>query len=537
MGKSMRKFKKLAVLAITIPTLLISTNISFAMQNIRNANGPGSFSTIDRFFKINLSNTKYSLENLRKIYKHNYNIILSLNYIRSFITLYTKDGFKKVFNSEEVQEQMKKEAGERFTKITTNDESEILKVAVNVILYILDKNISELYSQQQQKDCWASIKYVVNELDTSKITKYFVNSKQEDPLYQFLLRGKHTIGNKGKGFAVKLIKKLQEQLNSEEYKCKYNGGNYSFGEFVFKNAIKVCTRDGSLPNFNTYSSDKVYAPITSQEQEQYKFDTVDNSPIEQENMETQNTLNPQRQTIHIPLNQLYLDGQGRVLFNPNVPYDNTSGFITILNDFIYNNIQDIYIVNGLRHDENGYIYNYNENECFTYANGQPVQLPLPQQQFEAIPSEQYHYNTVDNSPFEQENMETQNALNPQEQSICCIPLNQLSLDGQGNVLYNPTVPCDDTSVIIEIPKIFFARNCMEKIYVIGLFHDGNGCLFTGTEPLTYINGQPVKLPLQQQQFEAIPSEQYHYNSELCNDEDGFIPMLNDFTTTNIQNNC
>ena len=33
MGKSMRKFKKLAVLAITIPTLLSSTNISFAMKS------------------------------------------------------------------------------------------------------------------------------------------------------------------------------------------------------------------------------------------------------------------------------------------------------------------------------------------------------------------------------------------------------------------------------------------------------------------------------------------------------------------------
>ena len=33
MGKSMRKFKKLAALAITIPTLLSSTNISFAMKS------------------------------------------------------------------------------------------------------------------------------------------------------------------------------------------------------------------------------------------------------------------------------------------------------------------------------------------------------------------------------------------------------------------------------------------------------------------------------------------------------------------------
>ena len=35
MGKSMRKFKKLAALAITIPTLLSSTNISFAMKSNR----------------------------------------------------------------------------------------------------------------------------------------------------------------------------------------------------------------------------------------------------------------------------------------------------------------------------------------------------------------------------------------------------------------------------------------------------------------------------------------------------------------------
>ena len=33
MGNSMKKFKKLAVLAITIPTLLSSTNISFAMKS------------------------------------------------------------------------------------------------------------------------------------------------------------------------------------------------------------------------------------------------------------------------------------------------------------------------------------------------------------------------------------------------------------------------------------------------------------------------------------------------------------------------
>ena len=35
MGNSMKKFKKLAVLAITIPTLLSSTNISFAMKSNR----------------------------------------------------------------------------------------------------------------------------------------------------------------------------------------------------------------------------------------------------------------------------------------------------------------------------------------------------------------------------------------------------------------------------------------------------------------------------------------------------------------------
>ena len=33
MGNSMKKFKKLAALAITIPTLLSSTNISFAMKS------------------------------------------------------------------------------------------------------------------------------------------------------------------------------------------------------------------------------------------------------------------------------------------------------------------------------------------------------------------------------------------------------------------------------------------------------------------------------------------------------------------------
>ena len=35
MGNSMKKFKKLAALAITIPTLLSSTNISFAMKSNR----------------------------------------------------------------------------------------------------------------------------------------------------------------------------------------------------------------------------------------------------------------------------------------------------------------------------------------------------------------------------------------------------------------------------------------------------------------------------------------------------------------------
>ena len=115
---------------------------------------------------------------------------------------------------------------------------------------------------------------------------------------------------------------------------------------------------------------------------------------------------PQRQTIHIPLNQLYLDGQGSVLFNPNVPYDNTYCFITIQPNFTPTNTLNIFIVNSLRHDAYGRIYN--ENGYFTYNNGQPVQLPLPQQQFEAIPSEQYYYNTVDNSPFEQEEIQEQN---------------------------------------------------------------------------------------------------------------------------------
>ena len=220
---------------------------------------------------------------------------------------------------------------------------------------------------------------------------------------------------------------------------------------------------------------------------------------------------PQRQTIHIPLNQLYLDGQGSVLFNPNVPYDNTFGFITIPNDFTPTGTLNIFIVNSLRHDENGCIYN--ENGYFTYNNGQPVQLPLPQQQFEAIPSEQYYYNTVDNSPFEQENMETQNTLNPQEQLIR-ISLNQLSLYGQGNVLYNPTVPCDDTYDIITIQTALTATNIQDTYIVNSLRHDENGYIYNYNENecFTYANGQPVQLPLPQQQFEAIPSEQYYYNT-------------------------
>ena len=107
---------------------------------------------------------------------------------------------------------------------------------------------------------------------------------------------------------------------------------------------------------------------------------------------------PQRQTIHIPLNQLYLDGQGSVLFNPNVPYDNTYCFITIQPNFTPTNTLNIYIVNSLRHDEYGCIY---------YANGQPVQLTLPQQ-LETITQGQYYYDTVDNSPFEQEEIQEQN---------------------------------------------------------------------------------------------------------------------------------
>ena len=45
MGKSMRKFKKLAALAITIPTLLSSTNISFAMKSpVSSDKCPSAFS-------------------------------------------------------------------------------------------------------------------------------------------------------------------------------------------------------------------------------------------------------------------------------------------------------------------------------------------------------------------------------------------------------------------------------------------------------------------------------------------------------------
>ena len=115
---------------------------------------------------------------------------------------------------------------------------------------------------------------------------------------------------------------------------------------------------------------------------------------------------PQEQSMRISLNQLSLGVQGSVLFNKNVPYDNAFGFITILNDFTPTGTQNIFIANGLLHDAYGRIYN--ENEYFTYANGKPIQLPLQQQQFEVIPSEQYHYNTVDNSPFEQEEIQEQN---------------------------------------------------------------------------------------------------------------------------------
>ena len=45
MGNSMKKFKKLAALAITIPTLLSSTNISFAMKSpVSSDKCPSAFS-------------------------------------------------------------------------------------------------------------------------------------------------------------------------------------------------------------------------------------------------------------------------------------------------------------------------------------------------------------------------------------------------------------------------------------------------------------------------------------------------------------
>ena len=115
---------------------------------------------------------------------------------------------------------------------------------------------------------------------------------------------------------------------------------------------------------------------------------------------------PQEQSMRISLNQLSLGGQGSVLFNKNVPYNNTYCFITIQPNFTPTGTQNIFIANGLLHDAYGRIYN--ENEYFTYANGKPIQLPLQQQQFEVIPSEQCHYNTVDNSPSEQEEIQEQN---------------------------------------------------------------------------------------------------------------------------------
>ena len=218
---------------------------------------------------------------------------------------------------------------------------------------------------------------------------------------------------------------------------------------------------------------------------------------------------PQEQSMRISLNQLSLGVQGSVLFNKNVPYDNAFGFITILNDFTPTGTQNIFIANGLLHDAYGRIYN--ENEYFTYANGKPIQLPLQQQQFEVIPSEQYHYNTVDNSPFEQENMETQNTLNPQRQTIH-IPLNQLYLDGQGSVLFNPNVPYDNTYCFITIQPNFTHANTLNIFIVNSLRHDAYGRIYNENGYFTYNNGQPVQLPLPQQQFEVIPSEQCHYNT-------------------------
>ena len=71
---------------------------------------------------------------------------------------------------------------------------------------------------------------------------------------------------------------------------------------------------------------------------------------------------PQEQSMCIPLNQLSLGVQGSVLFNKNVPYNNTYCFITIQPNFTPTNTLNIFIVNSLRHDAYGRIYGIAKNE-------------------------------------------------------------------------------------------------------------------------------------------------------------------------------
>lgn len=389
----MRNFKKLAVLAITIPTLLSSTNISFAMKSPKQCkstkkqnkkfkqdktirDGLGGFQCSIDFMGQKMENlsrfkkppSREIFEKLTNSYGHaNACVVTCLNYIRScIITLkLNKDGGATI-------------KGRNGNKNIFNNTEEI----VNRILETLTTTLESIKETEKQKNAWASIKYVVKQIHEGVQLKY-INpmkvSKKDKHLYEFICRGINRYRFK-RNFNINLMKTLFDKLSFDnDYKDRGDGGDDSFGKRAFENALEVCTTNGSLPDFTTYSPANVYDPITSQEQEQ---------------------------PIYISLNQLSLDGQGSVLFNQNAPYDITSGVITIQNAFTTTNIPNIYIVNSLFHDENGYLFT--ENGTLIYNKGQPVQLPLPQQQ--------YCHDTVDNLLFKQEEIDEQVEDNAQEKS-------------------------------------------------------------------------------------------------------------------------
>lgn len=267
-------------------------------------------------FKKSPSTTRF--EKLKASYGHaNACVVTCLNYIRSCISTLTlnKDGEATIIKGYHKKEH-----------ILENTEQ-----IVDRILKTLTTTLESIKDDKEKTNAWASIKYVVCKLHEGVQSGYITPEKvsaENTYLHEFIYRGINYSQFKRK-FNIDLIETLFNKLSSDDdYKNKGVGGNYSFGKFAFKNALEVCTTNGSLPDFTTYSPANVYDPITSQEQEQ---------------------------PIYISLNQLSLDGQGSVLFNQNAPYDITSGVITIQNAFTTTNIPNIYIVNSLFHDEICYL--------------------------------------------------------------------------------------------------------------------------------------------------------------------------------------